>query len=124
MITPIRKIINKNNVKIIYSCSNNMYEIIGYHKKKLINKLYCYNNDKLKHSCNCKTKNECSLGNKCNLENIIYQANISTKENVNNGNASIGMTSLKWKFKYYNHLQSFRNPTLKIKLPDQGITGI
>ena len=23
------------------------------------------------------------------------------------------MTSLKWKFRYYNHLQSFQNPTLK-----------
>ena len=23
------------------------------------------------------------------------------------------MTSLNWKFRYYNHLQSFRNPTLK-----------
>ena len=23
------------------------------------------------------------------------------------------MTSLNWKFRYYNHQQSFRNPTLK-----------
>ena len=50
---------------------------------------------------------------KCNLDNIIYKANISTKEIDNNDKAYIGMTSLNWKFRYYNHLQSFRNPTLK-----------
>ena len=66
-----------------------------------------------KHSCNWKIKKECLQGNKCNLNNIIYQANISTKENDTNEKAYIGMTSLNWKFRYYNHLQSFKNPTLK-----------
>ena len=56
-------------------------------------------------------KNECPLRNKCNLDNIIYQANISANNNDNKDKAYIGMTSLK--FRYYNHLQSFRNPTLK-----------
>ena len=60
------------------------------------------NNENLKHSCNRKLKNECPLGNKCNLDNIIYQANISTKEN-DIDKACIGMTSLNWKFRYYNH---------------------
>ena len=36
---------------------------------------------------------------------------ISTKENDNK--AYIGMTSLNWKFRYCNHLQPFKNPTLK-----------
>ena len=71
------------------------------------------NNDNLKHSCNCKIKNECPLGNKCNLDIIIYQTNISTKENDNK--TYIGMIRLNWKFRYYNHLQSFKNPTLKKK---------
>ena len=49
--------------------------------------------------------------------NILYQSNISTKENNSNKKAYIGITSLDWKFRYYNHLQSFRTPNLKIKLP-------
>ena len=49
--------------------------------------------------------------NKCNLDNIIHQANISTKENDTNDKAYIVMTSLNWKFRYYNQLQSFKNPT-------------
>ena len=35
-------------------------------------------------------KNECPLGNNSNLYNIIYQANISTKQNYNN-KALVGM---------------------------------
>ena len=105
--------IYKNNVKICYSCTNNISKMIDNHKK-LIDKLNWNNNDNnLRHLCNCKIKDECQLGNKCNLNNIIYQANISTKENYTNEKAYIGMTSLKWKFRYYNDLQSFKNPTLK-----------
>ena len=94
----LRKIINKNNVKISYSCIDNTSKIIDNGNKKLINKPDWNNHDNLKHSCNCKIKNECSLGNKCNLDNIIYQANILGKENDNNDKAYIGMTSLNWKF--------------------------
>ena len=67
---------------------------------KLINKLDWNNNDNLGHLCNCKIKNECLLGNKCNLDNIVYQANISAKENDINDIACIDITSLNWKFRY------------------------
>ena len=95
--------IDKNNVKISYSCTNNISKIIDNLNKKLVNKLNWNNNDNLKHSSKIK---EFPLGNKCNLNNIIYQANISTKEYDNNGKAHMGMTSLDWKFRYYNYLQS------------------
>ena len=35
--------------------------------------------------------------NKCNLNNIIYQANISTKENDTNKKVYIGMTNIGFK---------------------------
>ena len=47
---------NKNNVKISYSCGNNIPKIIVNHTKKLINKLDWNNIDNLKHSRNCKIK--------------------------------------------------------------------
>ena len=58
-----RKIINKNNVKISYSCTNNISKIIDNHNNKFINKLDRNNNDNLKHSYNCKIKIECPQGN-------------------------------------------------------------
>ena len=58
-------------------------------------------------------KTECPLKNKCNLNNIIYLDNILTiKDNINN-KAYIDITSLNWKFRYHNHLQSFKNLRLK-----------
>ena len=50
-------------------------------------------------------------GNKCNFNNIIYQTIISTKGNDTNEKACIGITSLNWKFRYYNRLQSLKNQT-------------
>ena len=43
----------------------------------------------------------------------MYEANISAIENDNIDMVYIGMTSWNWKFRFYNHLQSFRNPTLR-----------
>ena len=43
----------------------------------------------------------------------MYQTNISVKENDNIVKAYVGMTGLNWKFRYYNYLLSFWNPTLK-----------
>ena len=48
----------------------------------------------------------------CNLENVVYQTNIFPKGNFNE-KAYIGVSLLKWKFKYYNHTQSFNNPLLR-----------
>ena len=72
---PLKKIINKNNVKISYSCTNNISKIIDNHNKKLINKLDWNNNDNLRHLCNCKKKYKYPQGNKCNLDNITYSTN-------------------------------------------------
>ena len=43
----------------------------------------------------------------------MYQVNISTKENDTDDKAYIGMTSLNWKFRYYNHLQSNKKSNIK-----------
>ena len=55
-----------------------------------------------------------------NVTLILYiKLGISTKENDTYEKAHIDMTSLNWKFRYYNHIQPF-----KIKQPYLGITGI
>ena len=68
-----------------------------------------------------------------NLENVVYQANISPKEGNFNEKEYIGESSLKWKFRHYNHSQTFNNPLLRNQtaiskyyweLKDQGLTPI
>ena len=57
----------------------------------------------------------------CNQENVVYQTNISPKEGKLN-KVYIGVSSLKWKFQYYNLRQSFNNP-LGTKLPNLTTNG-
>ena len=101
------------NIKVSYSCTNNTSKIIDDHNQKLMNNLDWNNNDKSKQSCNCKIKKKWPQRNKCNLNNIIHQANISTEENESNEKIYIGITNLNWKFRYNNHLQSFKNSACK-----------
>ena len=64
-------------------------------------------------TCRAKIFKWVLLGQKCNLNNIIYQANISTKEGSTNEKAYIDITALNWKYRFYNHIQSLKYPTLK-----------
>ena len=45
---------------------------------------------------------------------ILYiKLTFQLKENDTNDKAYIGMISWNWLFRYYNHLQTFKNPTLR-----------
>ena len=57
----------------------------------------------------------------CNLGNVIYQANISLKEGKFNNKVYIGVPSLKWKFRYYNHRKYLNG--LLFRLPYINTTG-
>ncbi len=60
---PLSKIINKNNMKISYSCMNNVKAKIDVHNAKILNK----NNGTIENQtdeskvCNCRNKNECPI---------------------------------------------------------------
>ena len=55
------KIFNRNNVKISYSCIDNIENIISSHNKEITN-FYNKLNGK---TCNCRNKSNCPLENKC-----------------------------------------------------------
>ena len=74
-----------------------------------MDKLDWNNNDNTKQSCNYKIKNEWPPGNKCKQNKFIHQTNISMKEINTNEKEFISITSLNWKFRYYNLLQLFKN---------------
>ena len=64
----LHKIFNKNTVKVIYCCTQNVISIIRSHNEKLIN-------TSIKNTLpyNCKKKHECPLNGKCRAENIVYK---------------------------------------------------
>ena len=53
------KIFNRNNVKISYSCMDNIKNTISSHKKEMTN-VY---NEMNGITCNCRNKTNCPLGN-------------------------------------------------------------
>ena len=70
------KIFKRNNVKISYSCMDNMTNVISSHNKKITNS---YNETNCK-TCNCRNKRNCPLDNKClkpTMVSMIYQRDIS-----------------------------------------------
>ena len=60
-----------------------------------------------KQFCNCRNPDECPVENRCCLENVIYQAEVTNK---NNQKADyIGMTTTSFKKRFSNHKKSFRH---------------
>ena len=49
----------------------------------------------------------------CNLDNVVYQGIIYPKEYVKDRKTYIGISSTKWKFRYYNQIYSFSHELLK-----------
>ena len=101
---PLHKILNRNTVKISYSCMPNTKQIISAHNKSVLNKQET-NEQKL---CNCRRGNPCPLDRKCLTPNIIYQATVQRDDN-NHEETYIGLTENSFKTRYNNHTSSFRN---------------
>ena len=68
----MHKIFNKNNVKISYSCMNNIISILSTHNKNILNP------KQASFGCNWRNKDNCPLDGECLTPNIIYYADITT----------------------------------------------
>ena len=99
------KIFNKNNVKVSYSCMPNIKSIINMHNKKIVNPPQQTN----ERTCNCIKKPQCPLQEKCLTNNVLYRANISPENQINNNKVYFGVTKTAFKKRYANHVKSFRH---------------
>ena len=108
----MKKIINKNNVKISYSYKINNENII----KCLNSKIFQTNRDKNRlKRCNCRKKHNCQLkNNECRKENVIYEAKIQFN---NDNKVYIGLTENEIKKRILVHMTTFKiDPDQKIHL--------
>ena len=76
---PQAKIFNKNNIKVSYSCTNNMSQIIKNTTKK--SHLPTVHHTPPTNAI-VGSKSTCSLPNKCLYRNIIYKATVKTNNSV------------------------------------------
>jgi hypothetical protein len=133
---PLRKIFNKNTLKLSYSCMPNIKAIINSNNKRKISKHKEQHQQELQQTqhtqqarnhldhqqkpqqtntnmpvkvsknCNCRNKDTCPLNGECLVSNIIYQATISTADKVD---TYVGSTATTFKTRYGNHKLSFNN---------------
>ena len=101
----LRKIFNRNTIKISYSCMNNTKQIIDNHNKRILNSSKHINdtadntNTKDSKTCNCRQKNTCPLNGNCLQSSLIYQAAVTRKDN-NTTETYIRLTENDFKTRY------------------------
>ena len=107
----LRKIFNRNKVKISYSCMPSIKQTIDNQNKQ---KLKLFNNSATENEknkpCNCRKKDECPLDGNCLQAAVIYQAKVTRTDN-NTHETYVGLTENDFKTRYRNHTASFRNTT-------------
>ena len=100
---PLNKVLNRKNVKVSYSTTPNIEQIISGKNAKVLK-----TTQKEIRTCNCPKNKECPLDKKCLESSIIYQATV-TQPNKE-VKTYIGLTSTDFKARLGNHKQSFVNP--------------
>ena len=100
---PLSKIFNRHNLKLNYSCMNNIKTMISGHNKSQLSKPKA-TADTTK-NCNCK-KSPCPMDKNCQADSIIYQAEVTTEDSQE---TYVGLCDTEFKLRYNNHQCSFNH---------------
>ena len=98
----LHKVFNRNNVKVSYSCTSNMRNLIKQHNVKILNETRKANSD----GCNCRKRNSCPLDGACLASGIVYKATVTT--NIGQSKIYIGSTEHSFKTRFNNHKISLK----------------
>ena len=103
----LHKILNRGIIKVSYSCTGNMANIIKRHNNKILRPDNATPTPRK--GCNCRKKDECPLNGACLTRNLVYQATVTTKPNQTDKKTYIGMTENEFKIRYSNRKASFKH---------------
>lgn len=99
---PLSKIINRNTVKVSYSCTRNMEAIISGKNAKILASTTPENR-----TCSCPRNVTCPLQGKCLTKNLVYHTKVTQEDQTTND--YIGLTSTDFKARLAVHKRSFIN---------------
>ena len=108
----LHKIINRNTVKISYSCMPNMAAHIASHNKNIIEK-FRKDPAPVQRTCNCQQPNNCPLDGNCLQEAVVYRADITPE--TDGKQFYIGLTERPFKGRWSDHCTSFQYPKYRNK---------
>jgi len=96
-----RSLFNKNNVKVSYSSTENMENVIKRHNAKILNS----SDSEKTRTCNCPVKQNCPLQGSCLKKCIIYKATVTSD---NSKKCYYGQSEPEFKSRLANHTKSFK----------------
>ena len=100
---PLSKVINRNTVKVSYSCMPNLKQKVSQHNKKILRP----NTNQSTDGCNCTSViGECPLEGNCLTSGVIYRAEV-VSENFGTETYT-GLTKNTFKQRFYKHRDSFK----------------
>ena len=100
----LRKIFNRNTVKISYSCMPNVKQAVDGHNKTKLSQT----NTSDENTCNCRNKKRCPMNGKCLVKSLVYQATVTT-DNNRPSQTYVGLTENTFKTRFNNHKASFNS---------------
>ena len=106
----LRKIFNRNTLKLSYSCMPNVQQIIKGHNQTILRNSAQPTQDQAERACNCRKKEECPLEGNCLSKGIVYQAQVMSASKTE---TYVGLTATEFKARFRNHQVSFNNETRK-----------
>ena len=98
----LHKILNRNTVKVSYSCLPNVASQISSHNKKVLNETVM-----TPVLCNCRDRSQCPLDGKCLTPAVIYQGDINTNDGEHH--KYIGQSEPPFKSRCSDHNTSFND---------------
>ena len=113
----LRKLFNRNNVKVSYSCMPNMGSIIKSHNSKILTPPP----PARAKACSCQRPGpnfeNCPLKGVCMTESVIYKATVTAPDTP--AKYYIGLAGNTFKERWYKHVNSMKAPK-----PKDGHTGL
>ena len=98
------EVFNKNNIKVCYSCMDNMTKIINSHNKYVASKKDQTNQN----LCSCRNSDNCLLENKCLTSKLVYSAEIIT-DDQHPSKFYLMISKTEFKTRFNHHKKSFRH---------------
>ena len=98
----LNKILNRNTVKISYSCLPNIGSLISSHNKKILRKIERTN--ERERNCNCMESENCPLNGECLTKALIYEGTVIPERG--NPGRYIGLCEPAFKGRYSDHKTS------------------
>ena len=103
----LRKIFNRNTIKVSYSCLPNVKQTISNNNHLLLQLHSMKESTQDSKLCNCRQKNSCPLDGKCLTKRVVYKPTV-TETTPNNQETYIWPTENEFKTRFNLHKSSFK----------------